>query len=349
MLRKYGGGRTQDRKQQKEIVSDTERKGAVQVSSFLCVLWLFAGLVVVILYLHCLYLYNTHFATKTTESPMLCVSILFSFFCVWNDLQFFFLVLQFCEQRERRRRLRLEREEHLVCCGERKKRMHSALNSDIEIWLNNKLEGAWSSEKISSLLAPATLEAAKTRFSFLDTSIKLKLLFSFVTLGKRMREDLDAHVKGILNLASQDDDEWVEVISKLFATLMTQEDLSASISDTDARMAAPLGSQSNGFRIENEHFVGLQDQLKQSREYCVRHYSRTNFFFIYSKIYLLVQEHGPPRFWPLEYPYVNTSVANYQTLQSNFNNPHFQLKHKLEEPSSLSTPKRLQQSMLTGR
>jgi len=141
--------------------------------------------------------------------------------------------------------------------------MHSALNSDIEIWLNNKLEGAWSSEKISSLLAPATLEAAKTRFSFLDTSIKLKLLFSFVTLGKRMREDLDSHVKGILNLASQDDDEWVEVISKLFATLMTQEDLSASTDGTEGGMA----TNHNGFRIENEHFVGLQNHLKESCTY----------------------------------------------------------------------------------
>jgi len=92
-----------------------------------------------------------------------------------------------------------------------------------------------------------------------------------------MREDLDSHVKGILNLASQDDDEWVEVISKLFATLMTQEDLSASTDGTEGGMA----TNHNGFRIENEHFVGLQNHLKESCTYqrCLI-YIESNSFFI---------------------------------------------------------------------
>lgn len=221
--------------------------------------------------------------------------------------------------------------------------MQATLNSDIEIWLNNKLEGAWSSEKISSLLTQNTLDAVKARFSFLETSIKLKLLFSFVTLGKRMREDLDHHVKAIISTAERDDDEWVEVISKLFSTLMNQDD------EGGAAAASPDGlvasSSSHAFQIENDHFTGLQKHLTETCTlpfilYCV------NLALIVSDLSRhAVKQHGPPQFWPLEYPYVNSNVADYQSLQGNFNNPHFKLKNKLEEPSLPSTPKRFPQSI----
>lgn len=135
----------------------------------------------------------------------------------------------------------------------------SSLNSDVEIWLNTKLEGSWSSEKISSLLTPSILDAAKTRFSFLDTSIKLKMLFSFVTLSKKVREDLDSHVQGVLGLASEDDDEWVKMISKLFA----------SLAEEDGTPNGEEGMQiTHSSTIDNEHFLGLQNQLRESRTYC---------------------------------------------------------------------------------
>lgn len=138
--------------------------------------------------------------------------------------------------------------------------MQAPFPSDIEIWLNSKLEGPWSSERLSSLLTAPILEAVKARFTFLETSIKLKLLFSFATLNKRMREELDEHVKDILQIASEDDDEWVQIICKLFSVLMLSE---GSLSD-------------NNGMLENQH---LQELLSQLRESCT---FLSTFFFAFA-------------------------------------------------------------------
>ena len=90
---------------------------------------------------------------------------------------------------------------------------------DIEAWLSAKLEDAWSSEKLSSLLTNDILQHAKTKFSSMDTSIKLKLLQSFISLRKKPFKDMEEDVRSILQLAVNDEDEWVKILGGLLQTL----------------------------------------------------------------------------------------------------------------------------------
>jgi hypothetical protein len=55
---------------------------------------------------------------------------------------------------------------------------------DVELWLANKLEESWSSERLSNFLTSAILNAVIVKYDRIDPIIKLKLLFSFLTLRK---------------------------------------------------------------------------------------------------------------------------------------------------------------------
>lgn len=90
---------------------------------------------------------------------------------------------------------------------------------DIELWLSTKLDDPWGSEKLSSLLNKDILHAITTRFSLLDNSIKLKVLFSFLGIRKPIMKDLAPDIKEVMDVAAADDDEWVQVMSRLFSTI----------------------------------------------------------------------------------------------------------------------------------
>ncbi len=96
-------------------------------------------------------------------------------------------------------------------------------NVDIENWLSTKLESPWSSEKISNMLTPQILQQLKSRFSMLETPIKLRLLFSFITLRKKLKQELEGDISDILKISSEDEDEWVKVISKMLSVLLKEE------------------------------------------------------------------------------------------------------------------------------
>jgi len=90
---------------------------------------------------------------------------------------------------------------------------------DMEAWLAGKLEEAWSSEKIASLLTHELLQHVKGKFTSMDTSIKLKLLFSFVSLRKKSFKDVEDDIKEIFELSHSDEDEWVKVMSQMLSSL----------------------------------------------------------------------------------------------------------------------------------
>lgn len=94
---------------------------------------------------------------------------------------------------------------------------------DIEFWLTTKLEEPWSSEKLCSLLTLENLTSIGLKFSNLETSIKLRTLFSFLGLRKKVLEELKSPIQTILHLALQDDDEWVRVISSILPILLSEE------------------------------------------------------------------------------------------------------------------------------
>jgi hypothetical protein len=90
---------------------------------------------------------------------------------------------------------------------------------DIEAWLGAKLEDPWASEKISSFLTTEILQHAKLKFTSMETSIKLKLLHSFISLRKKSFKDMEPEIYEILNLGSHDEDEWVRMISNMLLPL----------------------------------------------------------------------------------------------------------------------------------
>lgn len=94
---------------------------------------------------------------------------------------------------------------------------------DIEAWLGAKLEDPWASEKISSFLTPEILQHAKAKFSSMDSSIKLKLLPCFISLRKKAFKDMEPEILSIIQLGTQDEDEWVKIISNMLQTLPTDK------------------------------------------------------------------------------------------------------------------------------
>lgn len=90
---------------------------------------------------------------------------------------------------------------------------------DIEAWLTAKLEDPWSSEKIASLLTKDILIHIQAKFTTMDISLKLKLLFSIISLRKKPFKDLEEAILNIFQLAMGDEDEWVRILSQILRTL----------------------------------------------------------------------------------------------------------------------------------
>ena len=90
---------------------------------------------------------------------------------------------------------------------------------DIEAWLGAKLEDPWASEKISSFLTNEILQHAKGKFASMETSIKLRLLHSFISLRKKSFKDMEQDIYDLLNLGAKDEDEWVRMISTMLMPL----------------------------------------------------------------------------------------------------------------------------------
>ena len=88
------------------------------------------------------------------------------------------------------------------------------LRGDIEVWLTTKLEYQWSSENISSLLTKEILQGSYEIFSLLESSIKIKYLFSFLTLRKQSFQELKDSIYPIIDLAKNDSDQWVSVVAE---------------------------------------------------------------------------------------------------------------------------------------
>jgi hypothetical protein len=127
------------------------------------------------------------------------------------------------------------------------------MERDVELWLTTKLEEPWSSEKLASQLTVPIIEsllqphatpsaiatsatsqctdqsmdqeqaAQKVKFQALDTPIKLRLLFSFISLTKQQNRDL---LPSIIEFTSRlrslctEEDEWVLTTATLLESLL---------------------------------------------------------------------------------------------------------------------------------
>ncbi|KAL6067863.1 Caldesmon [Balamuthia mandrillaris] len=200
------------------------------------------------------------------------------------------------------------------------------IRTDVENWLNTKLEGPWSSEKISSSLTAPVLESIRARFELLDTPIKLRVLFSFATLSKRAQQELQPEIDKLIERGERDEDEWVQVISQMFASLY-------QVQDTNVTTA--LSS------IQNEHFQQIYSHFQQA----IKQHDRKNG----EKTAEEDDTTRKARFSPLEYMYLNPSILPTNLVVSEEgSHSHFTLKTKLEEPSLPSAPKRQQTPLDSG-
>jgi hypothetical protein len=154
------------------------------------------------------------------------------------------------------------------------------MNVDVEAWLSAKLENPWSSERLASTLSVPTLQQIKSRFALLDTPIKLRLLFSFASLRKKLKDELESEVQDLLVLGSEDDDEWVRVISKMLEVLLKEGPAEGEGSSTGGGRGGDIsrnGPPTNGsttlhshlealaLALNNEHFTDVIEQVRQRR------------------------------------------------------------------------------------
>lgn len=86
---------------------------------------------------------------------------------------------------------------------------------DLRLWLVSKLDGTWSSSKISTLTKDV-LHGTLQIFGTLETSLKLKLLFACVMAKNDVPAQDELH--SLFETAKNDESEWVRVVASLLST-----------------------------------------------------------------------------------------------------------------------------------
>ncbi|XP_039437151.1 negative elongation factor A-like [Culex pipiens pallens] len=112
--------------------------------------------------------------------------------------------------------------------------MATARDSDISLWLHNKLgtsNDSWISGSIISQLNKEVLRNIKECFSDLQTQVKLKLLLSFFHIPRRIVEEWKTELEEVIEVAGLDSELWVSMIAETIKTLPTTGSLNTEISD----------------------------------------------------------------------------------------------------------------------
>lgn len=95
--------------------------------------------------------------------------------------------------------------------------MASVRQADTALWLHNKLstDDSWSGSSLRSLLTQDVLRNIPECFHRLETQVKVKLLMAFLHLPRRVIEEMSGEMSEIFEIGSQDEDEWVRVLSEI--------------------------------------------------------------------------------------------------------------------------------------
>ncbi|KAJ7381336.1 hypothetical protein OS493_001461 [Desmophyllum pertusum] len=95
--------------------------------------------------------------------------------------------------------------------------MASVRQADTALWLHNKLstDDSWSGSSLRSLLTQDVLRNIPECFHRLETQVKVKLLMAFLHLPRRVIEETNSEMNEIFEIGSQDEDEWVRVLSEI--------------------------------------------------------------------------------------------------------------------------------------
>lgn len=95
--------------------------------------------------------------------------------------------------------------------------MASVRQADTALWLHNKLstDDSWSGSSLRSSLTQDVLRNIPECFHRLETQVKVKLLMAFLHLPRRVIEETNSEMNEIFEIGSQDEDEWVRVLSEI--------------------------------------------------------------------------------------------------------------------------------------
>ncbi|KAK4292425.1 hypothetical protein Pmani_034805 [Petrolisthes manimaculis] len=110
--------------------------------------------------------------------------------------------------------------------------MAAARDSDISLWLHNKLgtsSDTWSEGSICAQLNVDVLRNIKECFVELQTQVKLKLLLSFFHIPKRNVEEWRGELEEILEVAVVDSEAWVAMLAEIMRTCPSSGHLNLDI------------------------------------------------------------------------------------------------------------------------
>eukprot|EP00002_Diphylleia_rotans_P039429 TRINITY_DN913_c0_g1_i10.p1 TRINITY_DN913_c0_g1~~TRINITY_DN913_c0_g1_i10.p1 ORF type:complete len:696 (+),score=135.35 TRINITY_DN913_c0_g1_i10:72-2159(+) len=82
-------------------------------------------------------------------------------------------------------------------------------DDEVEVKLLRTLQSPWTSTLFATEWNLATIQAALRRFSNLESTTKIQLLFSFLSCRKNVLSQVSADIPKFLDLAVEDEDEWV--------------------------------------------------------------------------------------------------------------------------------------------
>jgi len=168
-------------------------------------------------------------------------------------------------------------------------------DSDISLWLHNKLgtsTDSWAGGSICSQLNIEVLKNIQECFMELQTQVKLKFLLSFFQFSRRNLEEWKTELEEILEVAIVDGDPWVSMVAEVLKTYPSTGALNTEVgaaTDEDNR------------RIFND----LANELRK-----------------------LVKKHGDTGMLPLECPYLNKTALFTVVGQQSIPIKHFTLKRK---------------------
>jgi len=96
------------------------------------------------------------------------------------------------------------------------------------------LTSRWSSEQSAKLLTPQVIEYLQPRFYRCSSSIKIRILLSFLQLTELIRKSHKHYLMEILLEAEIDADEWVRKLSKLVESFVAFGSIDIRETDTEA-------------------------------------------------------------------------------------------------------------------
>jgi len=115
--------------------------------------------------------------------------------------------------------------------------MAANIQSDTSLWLHNKLgtsNDSWTGGSIVSQLNPDILKKIRNCFQDLQPQVKLKLLLSFLHIGRRNLEQWRPQLEAILEVALEDSEPWVSMLADLMGTFPSTGQLNTEVSTPDS-------------------------------------------------------------------------------------------------------------------